>query len=178
MQRDPLDDTGPALPDCEEQAARTYVTLALGDQLCAIDVSNVREILDLLPMSELPGASREVVGLVDLRGQAIPVVDLAMRLGVRRAGDATGGRILIVEASPDAPPLGLRVDRVESVIEIEPTAVEPPPDALRGWDRGTMAGVTRLDGRLTFLLAPTAVLDRREQAPGTVPMAAARRAAS
>lgn len=157
MPQDPTTNPGPVSDNQAGRTPGTYVAIALGDQLCAIDVRAVREILDLQPMSQLPNAPPELLGLIDLRGQSIPVVDLALRLGVPRSMDEAGGRILVVEGNAGEPPLGLLVDRVESVLEIESDAVEARPETLPGWDGSAVAGVTRLNGRLTLLLAQSAV---------------------
>lgn len=158
MPQDPTTNPGPVSDNRDSHAPATYVAIALGDQLCAIDVRTVREILDLQPMSQLPTPPPELLGLIDIRGQSIPVIDLALRLGVPRSTDRGGGRILVVEGNAGAPPLGLLVDRVEGVVEIESDAVEARPETLPGWDGSAVAGVTRLNGRLTLLLAQSAVL--------------------
>ncbi|WP_371036836.1 chemotaxis protein CheW [Rhodosalinus sp. FB01] len=145
-------DTIPSRP--EEQEARAYVVLSLDDQLFVLDVAHVREILDMARMSPLPGAGSDVLGLIDLRGRAIEVADLAVRLGLPRSPAGGEGRILVLDGGGDRP-RGLRVDRVESVIEIAPDAFEP---AEYGQSGGAVRAITRIDGRLALALDGNAAL--------------------
>lgn len=153
-------DTAPADPDAPspdpEDAARPHLALSLGGQLFLLDVAHVREILDIPAMSPLPGAGPDVLGLIDLRGRAVEVACLAARLGVP-GGMAEGeGRILVLDtAGPEDRPLGLRVDRVERVVDIRPDALEPAP---AGAACSGVRAIARLDGRLALVLDPAAAL--------------------
>ncbi len=73
---------GPAVE--VETDTSTFVTFDLGDQIFAVDVANVREILDSQVISALPNASADLIGMIDIRGQGIPVMDLSLPLGLQR----------------------------------------------------------------------------------------------
>lgn len=141
-------------PTDAEDTARPHLALTVGGQLFLLDVAHVREILDVPAISPLPGGASDVLGLIDLRGQAIEVADLAMRLGVPHDPCGGEGRILVLDSGGDRPS-GMRVDRVERVIEIAEAELEHVPGGSNG---GTVKGVTRLDGRLALVLNPEAVL--------------------
>ena len=152
MHADP--DHSAATPTDAEDAARPHLALTVGGQLFLLDVAHIREILDVPAISPLPGGGSDILGLIDLRGQAIEVADLATRLGIGHDPCGGEGRILVLDTGR-ARPSGVRVDRVERVVEIAMSRIEAVPDSCRG-DR--VSGVTRLDSRLALVLDPVAVL--------------------
>lgn len=141
----------PASTDAED-TARPHLALTVGGQLFLLDVAHVREILDVPGISPLPGGRSDVLGLIDLRGQAIEVADLAIRLGVPHDPCGGEGRILVLDGDQ---PAGMRVDKVERVVEITEAELETVPGGSNG---GTVKSVTRLDGRLALVLNPEAVI--------------------
>lgn len=122
-----------------------FVTLGIDRDVFAIPVSLVREILDMRPMSRVPEAPAHLAGLVDVRGQGVPVVDLRIRLGLPPAppGDAT--RILVLEAGIGSRSvrIGLVVDRVFEVTPLDDGALEAPPDIGLRWRSDHILGVGR-----------------------------------
>jgi len=133
---------------------RTYVTFELAGQDFAVDVTHVREILDLQPIAALPNAPGDLLGMVDVRGEGIAVVDLPGKLGLRGGTSAEDSRILVFELGAEPPtPVGVIADRVLSVIEIPEAEIERTPRAMTRWDAAVMRGVARIGGRLTMVLA-------------------------
>lgn len=153
-----LADTDPcaAPPTDTEDTARPHLALTVGGQHFMLDVAHVREILDVPDIAPLPGCGADILGLRDLRGEAIGVADLAIRLGMAHDRCAGKGRILVPDSGTDRPS-GLRVDRVERVVEISVADLEAVPGGYRG---RAVRGITRLDGRLALVLDPVAVLGR------------------
>ena len=137
-----------------EPDTATYVTFDLGDQIFAVDVVNVREILDAQVISPLPNASSDLLGMIDIRGEGIPVMDLSLPLGLQRLsqGDAEERLIVLDFAEDAAPTVAVAADRVRSVIEIAPGVIDPVPRVPGSWTSGAMKGVTRLDGALVYLI--------------------------
>lgn len=134
----------------------TFVTFDLGGQRLAVDVIGVREILDRLDILTLPDASPECLGVVDNRGESVPVMDLAARLGLGASADTGDDRRIIVFDTPDAGgggPLGIVADRVLDVCKIEGTSIEPPPEHVGGpAGRASVRGLARVENRLVVLL--------------------------
>lgn len=139
--------TGPAGSD----DPRTFLTFAIGGQFFALSVDPVREILDQQPLALLPEAPADVIGLIDVRGEGVMVMDIAARLGVM-GGSGRDRRIIVLER-PEAGqrPVGVLADQVHSVVELPATAIEAPPAAGRGRP-GLLQGVARLGGHLTLVL--------------------------
>jgi purine-binding chemotaxis protein CheW len=108
-----------------------------GAQRFAWELEFVREIVPTPVVTRLPGAPRWVLGLLNLRGRVVTVVDLALRMGL---AEGAGASIVVLEL--DGRMLGVRVDAVRSVANAEDASVEPV-EAARAAD-GLVAGMVRL----------------------------------
>lgn len=133
---------------------QTYVTFELAGQVFAAAVGHVREILDMQPIARLPNAPGELLGMIDVRGEGIAVIDLPARLGLHGGTEGGDGRIMVFEfGAGGGAAVGVIADRVLSVIEIQDDGIEAAPNAMTRWDSTSVRGVTRVGGRLTLLLA-------------------------
>lgn len=115
-----------------------------------IQISRIQEILRPQPVTPVPLASSVILGLMSLRGQIVPVINLAERLGVQlQDGGAEAFNVLI--RTPDGP-VSLVVDRVGDVVEVSPDTFEPAPDTLRSSLRPLIRGAYKLERRLLLAL--------------------------
>lgn len=105
------------------------VTFELFGELFALPILDVREIIRLLPITPVPNSPSFVEGVINLRGQILPVVDLRKRFGLPPEATTTKNRILVVEAGPGLT-LGLIVDAARQVERIPAEAMLPPPALL------------------------------------------------
>src|SRR5215813_9059823 len=98
-------------------APAMVVTLALGKEVCALEVAMVREILDSGPITRLPEAPPFLAGVIDVRGETVPVIDLRVKLGLTAAPVTPETRIVVVELGRRDRGLavGLQVERVFEV---------------------------------------------------------------
>lgn len=138
-----------------EATTGTYVTFVLSDQTFGVEVSNVREILDQQKVNRLPNASHDCTGVIDTRGESIPLIDLASRLGMPPAEPSADTRVIVFEISLDgeARPLGVLADRVLNVSLISSADIEAAPKAaVLGGNAKGLRGLTRLDGALVVVL--------------------------
>lgn len=131
-----------------------YVTLGVADELFAAPVEKVQEILDMRPIARLPQAPESLLGMIDVRGQGIPVVDLRLTLGLPTAPDTENTRIIVLAlAGHDADlRLGLRADRVFEVTILDDEALDPPPAVGGAWSGHCIAGIGRRNGRFVTVL--------------------------
>src|SRR5579863_8593976 len=106
-----------------------YMTFKLGNELFAINVSQVREILEVSQITKVPTAPRYKRGVVNVRGQATPVVDLRLKFALSESPDTVHSRIIVMDLELDgeATVLGGIADSVHEVIELEPGSINPPP---------------------------------------------------
>ncbi|HEY0835443.1 MAG TPA: chemotaxis protein CheW [Azospirillum sp.] len=142
-----------------------YVTLGVGHEVFALPVEVVQEILDPRPIARLPQAPAHLLGMIDVRGRGVPVIDLRGKLGLPPAsGEAT--RILVLDLPVDGRDLvlGLVADRVFEVTALDEDRLAPPPEIGRRWNSACIAGVGRRNGAFVIvfdlerLLAADAVL--------------------
>jgi len=158
----------PWSPEDPEAASepQTYVTFELSGQVFAVSVAHVREILDLQPIARLPNAPSDLLGMIDVRGEGIAVIDLAARLGLMGGMEVEEGRIVVFEFGADGSiAVGVIADRVLSVVEIHDSDIETAPSALTRWDASVLRGVSRVAGRLTLLLALDELFGKDAQDP-------------
>jgi len=135
-------------------AAAMVVTLALGKEVCALEVAMVREILDSGPITRLPEAPPFLVGVIDLRGETVPVIDLRVKLGMTAAPVTPETRIVVVELGRRDRSLavGLQVERVFEVAQLEPGDLKPPPDIGGGWRPAGIKAIGRLRDDFVIVL--------------------------
>jgi len=133
------------------------LAFALGDEEYAIDIRRLREIIRTRPITEVPRAPAFVLGVISVRGEVLPVIDLRQRLRRPRAAPGRGSRVLIVKRDGEA--FGLLVDSVHDVVRLRDEDIEATPALLGASDSEYIAGIARpRPDRLVILLALDAVL--------------------
>jgi purine-binding chemotaxis protein CheW len=125
-----------------------YVTLGVGDERFAVPVERVREILQMQPIARMPNAPACFLGMIDVRGQGVPVVDLRLKLGLERGEDTETTRIIVLQVLVGGRELtlGLRTDRVFEVTALDDNRLEPPPEIGTSWSSDCIVGVGRRNG--------------------------------
>ncbi len=126
---------GHAGPPCELCAFR------VGDEEYAIDLRRIREILQPLPVTPVPRAPEFIEGVMDLRGEVVPVVDVRERLGLGAPADAAKAKLLVVNVAGRV--LALRVDAVLEVVRLPRSAIGPPPPLFLAGGPRLFLGVCR-----------------------------------
>lgn len=131
-----------------------YVTLGVADEVFAVPVGKVQEILDLRPIARLPRAPHYLLGMIDVRGASVPVLDLRLTLDMPAAADTETSRILVlsVEGPKGAMTVGLKTDRVFEVTVLDDDTLDPAPTVNRGWSDHGIAGVGRRNGNFVIVL--------------------------
>jgi purine-binding chemotaxis protein CheW len=131
-----------------------YVTLGVADELFAAPVEKVQEILDMRPIARLPQAPGTLLGMIDVRGDGVPVVDLRLTLGLPPEADTENTRIIVLTLQGQSGPmlLGLRADRVFEVTLLDDEALDPPPAVSGDWSGRCIAGIGRRNGRFVTVL--------------------------
>jgi purine-binding chemotaxis protein CheW len=106
-----------------------YLTFKLEDEVFAIYVSQVREVLDLSPITKVPRTADFIRGMINVRGSIVPVVDLRLKFGLPPTENTLYTRVVVMEISMDGEKvvLGALADSVHDVIDIDPDQIEPPP---------------------------------------------------
>lgn len=112
--------------------AAQYLTFSLGEEKFAVDVSRVNGISEVMKITRVPKSADFMMGVVNLRGSALPVADLRLRMGMESVEQTIDSCIVVLEISMDEQEeetvlLGTLVDSVEEVVDMEPGDIEPPP---------------------------------------------------
>ena len=143
-----------------------YITFKLGDELFAINVGQVREVLELPQITNVPTAPPYMRGVVNVRGKAIPVVDLRLKFGLPPAKDTVNSRIVVMELELDGEPtvVGGIADSVHEVIELEPSQINPPPRIAMRWRTELIEGMGRRGEDFIIILNITEVFTSKEVA--------------
>ena len=129
----------------------------LGSETYAIDILRLRGIVTRRPVTEVPRAPAYLLGVVSLRGQIVPLVDLRLRLGLPRSEPTRASRILVVDQAGES--FGLFVDSVRQVVRLRDDEMETRPPALASRESEFIAGIARpRSGGMLILLAVDAVL--------------------
>lgn len=137
-------------------SSQQFTTFLVGGQLFGVEVESVQEILRHQPMTPVPLASPAVGGLINLRGEVIPAVDVRQRLAPWSGGAAE--RPMNVVVRTDSGPVSLLVDAIGAVVEAHDDDFEPPPETLVGPARALIRGAYKLDDALLLALDVSAVV--------------------
>ena len=110
-------------------ALHQYLTFTLGSELFALDIGWVKEILDDKNITKIPRTPDFVRGVINVRGRAIPVVDLRLKFGMPATELATNTCVIIaeVEMQGEKVVMGALADAVQEVLELRPDDIEPAP---------------------------------------------------
>jgi len=132
----------------------SYITFRLGPDCFALPVRQVREVLDLESYTRLPMAPEYLLGVVNLRGTAIPLVDLRIKFGMEVTPPTTSSRILVMELEYEGNSclVGGLADTVREVVELETEALTPPPRIGLKWKAEVVEAVTLIEGAFVIVL--------------------------
>jgi purine-binding chemotaxis protein CheW len=122
----------------------------LGDNLFAVDIMRIREIVLPQKLASLPGASQVLEGVINLRGDVIPVMDLRKRFGMPAASSGMTGKLLIVSLARQA--LALAVDNVMEVVTVSAREIKPALENAEGVGMEHLLGVCLSDDRVFMIL--------------------------
>lgn len=153
-----------SLPPSVDKRAGKYLCFRLGKEDFAIHVARVREIMPMQPLTVAPGTPAEIKGVMNLRGNPIPVVDLRLKLGAP-GSDATPRTSIIVvkvESAGDRLLIGMIVDSVSEVLTLKSGEIGEPSRDGGGSLAPYLIGVAKVKGKTKFLLDSNLVLTARE----------------
>lgn len=133
-----------------DQSSRQYITFVANGQEFAADIMAIREIRGWTDTTALPHVPHYIRGVINLRGNVLPVVDLKARLGLGMT-DATAKHVIIVVATAGKT-TGILVDAVSDIITLSASDVQPPPDVMQEASDSHIDGIAVIDGRMVTLL--------------------------
>ena len=138
----------------ETKQATKHLTFKLDDEVFALDISRVREVINSVSVTKIPRMPGFMRGIIDLRGGAVPVVDLRLMFGMTEAEASESGCIIIVEVllEGNAIVLGALVDSVQEVFELENESIESAPKIGNKLNTEFIKGVGKRNGEFIIIL--------------------------
>ena len=132
------------------------LSFRVGDAEYSVDIMSVREIRGWTRATSLPHAPSYVRGVINLRGAVLPVIDLALRLGL--PVEELHDRNVIIVVDVDGRNVGIRVDAVSDILSVPNSALQQPPDMSADRDFSFVQALTIVDGRMIRILDLHAVV--------------------
>ena len=134
----------------EAPGTMQLVSFRLGHEEYGVKITKVQEIILMGEITRMPQTPGYIKGLINLRSNVIPIVDLRLRFGLEETEPTDETRIMVVNVNDKT--VGLIVDAVSEVLRISEDQVTPPPPAVSGLGREYLTGLVRLDERLLVML--------------------------
>ncbi len=136
--------------DNSGQTKRQFITFWLGEQEFGADIMSIREIRGWTATTELPHAPHYVLGVINLRGMVLPVIDLKARLGRGRTEATVKNVIIVVHCAEQT--MGVLVDAVSDILSVTESDVQVTPELARDADSEFVEGIAVLDQRMVTIL--------------------------
>ncbi len=141
-------------------AEKQLVVFNLADETYAVDINMVREIIQLQPVTRVPGTPLSVEGVINLRGSVLPIVDLRKRFHLKTIERNKETRIMVVTCK--GAEVGVIVDSVAEVLKISAGSIEPASNVFMDEHLEHLLGIVKLPSRLLILLDMDHVLSKQE----------------
>lgn len=131
-----------------------YLTFGIDEEVFAVNVIQVREVLDLCPFTKVPNTPPFMRGMISLRGHGVPVIDLRVKFGLPPTEPTDKTRIVVLEIQVEGTPLviGALTDRVYEVATLDASDIEPPPNIGVRWQSEAIRGIGHRNDRFVIIL--------------------------
>lgn len=131
-----------------------YLTFTLAEEVFALDVGKVREILEYDTVTKVPQVPDFMRGVINLRGSVVPVIDLRLKFGMEASVQTINTCIIVVEVQLDGGTtvLGALADSVQEVVDMEPEHIEPAPHIGTHLNASFIKGMGKCDGKFVMIL--------------------------
>ena len=139
-----------------------FLTFMLGGEIYGIEITKIREILVYPPVTSLPNTQKWVKGVINLRGEVTPIIDLRIRFNTTENPAYTDTTIVVAVKTVDHRMLGLVVDNVSDVETIDYDKLLPAPDMGSSISAEYLKGLIKKDDRMVIILDTERILDRKE----------------
>jgi purine-binding chemotaxis protein CheW len=131
-------------------ASRQIVCFKIGKEEYGLDILKVQEILKLPRITRLPKSADFIMGVIDLRGKVIPIIDLSRRFKIEEGKNLTERRAIVVDIRGKK--VGLAIDSVSHVVKVDSKDVEPPPPIVKGISGRYIVGIAKLEEGFVIVL--------------------------
>ncbi len=148
----------------EANHINSYLSFRLGTEIFALHVAQVHKILEMTNITEIPKSPDYMKGVINLRGNVLPVVDTRVKFGMSPIVKAKGTSILVVEIEIGAEPImvGLMVDAVHSVLKLDKEDLLPPPRLGKSTQSDFISNMARVKDKFFIVLDLNAIFSSEE----------------
>ena len=137
-----------------------FVSFNIGNEEFAVDILKVQEIIKLTELTKIPNAPNFIEGIVNLRENVVPAIDLRTKLNFPKKMYDSKTRIIVI--TKENRTLGLIVDEVHEVLRISKRVIEPPPKIISKINLDIISGLAKLEGRLIIILNIEKIFNEEE----------------
>ena len=142
--------------DHEDTQKDKYLTFWLADEIYGLDIGDVTEIIGIQKITQVPDMPHHIKGVINLRGQVIPVMDMRLRFNLQSKEYDQRTCIVVTEVAGQS--MGLVVDRVNEVVDIPESQVEPPAAQTTGHANSYVKGLGKIGENIRILLDTEKIL--------------------
>ncbi|MFN7010758.1 MAG: chemotaxis protein CheW [Allorhizobium sp.] len=132
------------------EGGRELIAFRIGDQEFCVNIMSVREIRGWTPATPLPHAPSYVMGVINLRGAVLPIINLSVRLGLKPV--APDARHVIIVAQVGSKIVGLLVEAVSDILTVSDENIQPTPEVTSDLERQYARGILAIDKRMICLI--------------------------
>jgi purine-binding chemotaxis protein CheW len=140
--------------DDEITSMNSYLSFKLGDEFFAVHVSKVLNILEMLPITKVPKSHESIIGVINLRGSVLAVVDIRMKFELANSEYSKDTCILVLQVVVNEEQIeaGAVVDSVHAVLEVDETQILPPPSVGVKFKSEFITGIIKHDERFIMVV--------------------------
>jgi len=142
----------------EKAKITEFVSLRAGGQGYCVEITSIREIRRWRTVTSLPNSDKSILGVMNLRGSVIPIIDLAARLGLQMT--EVGPRSVVVVVAVGNRVIGLLVEAVSEILSIAADEIQPNPTQSHDGNDGQVVGLVSVDDEMLKILALETIVDR------------------
>lgn len=139
-----------------------YIVVKLGDEKYGIDISNVDNIVRMQRITRVPKSQTYYVGVINLRGEVVPIMSLRRRFGLEDDVYGSATRIIIIRLA-DQSMIGFVVDEVQEVVNLDASTIEKPAFKLDEENASFLAGIGKEGDELISLLDIVSVVEEKKE---------------
>jgi purine-binding chemotaxis protein CheW len=135
---------------------RQFISFSVGQEEYGVELLRVKEVIRVREITWLPKAPSFVKGIINLRGDIIPIIDLRDKFGLEARANTAQTRVIVVEVEGRL--IGMVVDSASQVVRIPADQIDAPPPVLGGLSQEFITGVGKTEDKLVILLNVDAIL--------------------
>ncbi len=142
------------MEETRQRETSQYLTFMLAQEMFALDVSQVREVLDVTTITKVPRSPDFMRGVINVRGSVVPVVDLRLKFGMPSIERTVDTRIVVMEITlaGEVCVIGALADAVHDVMDLDATSIEQAPKIGAKWNTEFIKGIGKLDDQFIIIL--------------------------